>query len=68
MKEMQEGYLAYMLRLWQVCRDGRLVWLGSLESPHTGERRAFADLAQLFDFLQEQVQEHPEVRFSSAND
>ena len=46
-------YLAYMLRLWQVDREGQSQWRASLESPHTAERLGFADVAQLLAFLQE---------------
>ena len=44
-------YLAYLLRLWQVRREGHLLWRVSLESPHTGERWGFADIEQLLAFL-----------------
>ena len=48
-------YFSYMLRLWQVEDDGELTWRASLESPQTGERRGFANLAVLFAFLEEQT-------------
>ena len=48
-------YLAYMLRLWQANGDEEPGWRASLESPHTGERHGFADLAQLVVFLAEQT-------------
>jgi len=48
-------YLAYMLRLWQVDRQDHPEWRASLESPHTGERLGFADMAQLLAFLQEKT-------------
>jgi hypothetical protein len=48
-------YLAYMLRLWEVASDEELAWRASLESPHTGERRGFASLEVLFEFLEEQT-------------
>lgn len=48
-------YLSYMLRLWQVQEDGELTWRASLESPQTGERRGFSNLAVLFAFLEEQT-------------
>jgi hypothetical protein len=48
------GYLAYMLRLWRTEDDER-GWRASVESPHTGERQAFADLETLFAFLQERT-------------
>ena len=51
------GYLAYMLRLWQVNDDGKPVWRASVESPHNGERRGFANLELLFAFLEEKTVE-----------
>lgn len=45
------GYLAYMLRLRRVVRDGQPVWQASVESPHTGESHAFANLEALYAFL-----------------
>jgi len=48
----QRRYLAYMLRLWQVSSDGEPIWRASLESPHSGERRGFANLEMLFAFLE----------------
>ena len=50
-------YLAYLLRLWQVNQNGDPVWRASLEDPRTGERRGFASLETLMDFLREQTQE-----------
>ena len=55
MSEARRGYLSYLLRLWQVSSDGELVWRASLENPHTGERRGFANLTDLFTFLQKEV-------------
>lgn len=46
-------YLALMLRLWQSGGEDAVVWRASLESPHTGERQAFASLDALIAFLQE---------------
>jgi hypothetical protein len=51
----QQRYLAYMLRLWQVSSDGEPIWRASVESPHSGERRGFANLEMLFAFLEEQT-------------
>jgi hypothetical protein len=48
-------YLAYMLRLWQAGDDEEPSWRASLESPHTGERHGFANLARLVAFLEEQT-------------
>ena len=48
-------YLAYLVRLWQVNHEGEAAWYASIEDPHTGERRGFADLESLFAFLKEQT-------------
>jgi hypothetical protein len=47
----ESDYLAYMLRLRRVWRDGQGVWQASLESPHTGERHTFGSLEVLYAFL-----------------
>ena len=51
------GYLAYMLRMWQVNNGGKSVWRASVESPHTGERIGFGSLEALFAFLVEKTGE-----------
>jgi len=55
MSREERHYLSYLLRLWQVRSEGELVWRASLESAHTGERQGFANLDDLFDFLQKQT-------------
>ncbi len=56
--KMMEGrghHLAYLLRLWEV-RDGdQRIWRASLQSPTTSERHAFANLEDLFDFLEDRT-------------
>lgn len=44
-------YLAYLLRLWVTPQDETPIRRVVLENPHTGERRAFATLEALFDYL-----------------
>ena len=57
----QPDYLSYLLRLWWEGGEGEVsdaegrVWRASLESPHTGERKGFASLEDVFDFLREQT-------------
>jgi hypothetical protein len=51
----RQAYRAYLVRLWQVRSSGKWVWRATLESPHTGERQAFADLAGLFAYLERQT-------------
>jgi hypothetical protein len=55
MSKEQRRYISYLLRLWQIRSEGELVWRASLESPHTGERRGFASLADLFTFLEKEI-------------
>jgi hypothetical protein len=53
MRDEPDAYQSYLLRLWRAQCDGIWQWRASLESPHTGERRAFAGLEQCFAFLRE---------------
>jgi hypothetical protein len=55
MSSEPEGYLAYMLRLWQASDNDGTAWRASLESPHTGERHGFSSLELLFAFLEEKT-------------
>ncbi len=55
MTKKQMNYLAYLLRLWRVEEGGKSIWRASLQSPQTRERRGFASLDALFDFLQQQT-------------
>ena len=55
MNDERQTYRAYLVRLWQVRSSGKWVWRAALESPHTGERQAFTDLAGLFAYLERQT-------------
>ncbi len=61
----QGDYVSYMLRMWQDDSDGESPtseespWRASLQSPHTGKRRGFASLDDLFDFLRSRVGRQP---------
>jgi hypothetical protein len=55
MDKEQSDYLSYLLRLWRVSDEEKAVWRASLESPHTGERRGFANLAELSTFLEKET-------------
>jgi hypothetical protein len=55
MDKEQPDYLSYLLRLWRVSGEEKAVWRASLESPHTGERRGFANLTDLFTFLEKET-------------
>lgn len=56
----RRGYISYLIRLWQIRSAGELIWRASLESPSTGERWGFANLEDLFDFLQRQTGPAPD--------
>ncbi len=47
----ERQYLAYMVRLWTVHRNGDVVWRASAEDVHTGERAVFADVDSLCRYL-----------------
>lgn len=55
MNDVRQGYQACLVRLWRVRSSGRWVWRAALESPHTGERQVFGDLAGLFAHLERQT-------------
>jgi hypothetical protein len=57
MMAKRPGYLAYLLRMWQVNDGGNSVWRASVESPHTGEGHGFANRELLFTFLAEETGE-----------
>ena len=49
--EEEPDYHAYLLRLWRE-NAGRQTWRASLESSHSGLRKGFASLGELFSFLE----------------
>ena len=55
MQERKRGYVAYMLRLWQVRVGEEWSWRASLEHAHTGARKGFTSLEELCAYLQEHV-------------
>jgi len=58
---MEEQYLAFMLRLWQVGHGESTVWRASLEDPHSGALRTFANVEALIVFLRETTRQQPEA-------
>jgi len=56
-KPASTRYHSYLLRLWSA--DGAQTWRVMVESVATHERRSFADLESLFDFLQQQMNDKP---------
>ena len=55
MTQEQRSYIAYLVRLWQVDDVTSPVWRASIEDPHSGERRGFASLDDLWLFLKQQM-------------
>jgi hypothetical protein len=55
MNGQRNGYLAYLLRLWQVETKEGTNCRAMLQSPHSGKRMGFDSLEELFDFLREQT-------------
>ena len=55
MNEKRPDYVAYMLRVWRMQRDGAVAWRVSLKSAQTRECRCFASLEDLFDYLRRQA-------------
>ena len=58
--DIKKNYRSYLLRLWKdnaVEDIGTQDWHIALENPFTGERRRFATLKDLFNFLESQIQE-----------
>lgn len=64
----RHGYQAYLVRLWPVRSGGQRVWRAALESPHTGERHAFATLEELFTFLEAKTCLPPPLTGSDTQD
>jgi len=61
-------YMAFLLRLWAVREADALHWRASLEDAQTGERRGFADLDRLCEFLEQQCAPTDESTAPSDSD
>jgi len=61
MAKEQPDYVSYLLRLWRASDAEGAAWRASLESPHTGERRGFASLDELFGFLRHTTAVSPDT-------
>ncbi len=55
MTDERRQYIAYLVRLWRADSSQSPAWRASVEDPHSGARRGFADLASLFAFLEERT-------------
>ncbi len=56
--------MAFLVRLWRVDGQRHPTWRASVQDPHTGERKGFADLKELFTFLEEQINNADDGRTS----
>ena len=54
MSDEPDAYQAYLLRLWRTGSKEKAVWRASLECSDTRQRKGFASLDDLFEFLREQ--------------
>jgi hypothetical protein len=63
----QPIYQSYLLRLWQA-KEGEEGWRASLESAQTGERRGFATLDALFDYVRSQTRVQPSPNSCGRDD
>jgi hypothetical protein len=55
MNNTGEPYISYLLRLWVVKNQVGCVWRCSVENVLTGERKGFANLESLCDFLRQEI-------------
>jgi len=53
MDNKESTYQSFLLRLWLADGDGKPAWRASLERPLTGERKGFANLAELSLYLEQ---------------
>jgi hypothetical protein len=56
-----QDYVSYLLRLWRSGKGDKATWRALLESPLTGEHLGFANLQDLFVFLESLTSNEPEV-------
>jgi hypothetical protein len=59
MPQEHSDYVSYLLRLWRNDNTQGSAWRASLESPLNRERLAFANLRDLFTFLETQTGQAP---------
>jgi hypothetical protein len=57
MSDERRRYRSYLLRLWQEPLPRPCAWRASLVDSQSGELHGFADTAQLFAFLEQQIAE-----------
>ena len=57
--DLGSGHKSYILRVWQVERDGEPATVATLEDCQTNARQAFPNLAELLMFLETSNQQLP---------
>jgi hypothetical protein len=60
MKRDDTSYRSYLLRIWVEVVDGVEKRRFSLEDPFTGDRKGFANMEDLFTYLEKQIQQNQE--------
>ena len=65
MNHEDEGYVAYLLRLWPVRNGESTLWRASLENPYSGERHGFVDLETMLLFLEQEMRRQESERRGS---
>jgi len=63
----QSAYQSYLLRLWRA-NEGEEGWRASLESAQTGERRGFATLDALFEYIRWRTRAGPSLNSCGEGD
>ena len=63
----QSDYQSYLLRLWRA-KEGEGGWRASLESAQTGERKGFATLDALFEYVRSQTRVESSMTSSGKGD
>ncbi|MBN1669112.1 MAG: hypothetical protein JW862_18605 [Anaerolineales bacterium] len=56
MEEHPDLYFSYLLRMWRSEAGGQVIWRASLESPQTGTVVLFKDPAQMYSFLNQEME------------
>ena len=49
----RKRYQSYLLRIWRVIDSEYSNWLLSLENSHTGEKKGFADVEAMCEFIKD---------------
>jgi len=60
MGKRRQGYVSYLVRMWRPGEGEPSPWHASVECPLTGEHRGFANLQDLFAFLEDVTSQNVE--------